>query len=484
MFFNVVSAKVIFIISTIAWFISVLLTDKYKHKYSRRYYSYLFASHAKATVIMAILLWITRAIAGSSVVPLYVLCVSFILFIAIDFIISLPRRSQVVDEASKNLQGGKDAEKPDDSGFNVLPFVDRTFIENNIPSDLDKFFVEFIKINLPEKIAGSGNVLVVDDVPCNNGIMHEYASILIGRKRINDVIRLNNFIKICAECVNKGGCLVIRYMPMENVLRNLKKRHQGPLYCLFYILHFIWYRAIPKIPLMEKLYFLPGLSWLDKAHLHLVKKRNRALAKAEVWGRLAFYGMRVLAESKGDGELYVIAQRVDGPIQDKVPSFYMIASLEKVGLDGKIMYSHKIRTMYPFSEFLQKRVFEDHGLATTGKFANDFRLTGYGKFLRKYWLDELPQIFDWLRGDVKLVGMRATSPQFLSLYPKELYDLYIQTKPGLIPPIFDENTTGFDQIVDIELEYLRNYQKHPIMTDIRYFWKTFSDIVLKGVRSK
>ena len=153
----------------------------------------------------------------------------------------------------------------------------------------------------------------------------------------------------------------------------------------------------------------------------------------------------VLAESKGDGELYIIAKRVTSPVQNKIPSFYFIASLEKVGLDGKIIHTHKIRTMYPFSEFLQKRIFEDHGLATTGKFANDFRLTEYGSFLRKYWLDELPQIFDWLRGDVKLVGMRATSPHFLSLYPKELYDLYIQIKPGLIPPIFDETTNGFDR---------------------------------------
>jgi lipopolysaccharide/colanic/teichoic acid biosynthesis glycosyltransferase len=162
----------------------------------------------------------------------------------------------------------------------------------------------------------------------------------------------------------------------------------------------------------------------------------------------------------------------------------MIAALEKVGLDGEIIRTHKIRTMFPFSEFLQKRIFEDHGLAATGKFADDFRLTEYGRFLRKYWLDELPQILDWLRGDVKLVGMRATSPHFLSLYPQKLYDLYIQIKPGLIPPIFDENTNGFDQIVEVELTYLQSYWEKPIRTDIRYFMQTFTDIVFRGIRSK
>ncbi len=80
---------------------------------------------------------------------------------------------------------------------------------------------------------------------------------------------------------------------------------------------------------------------------------------------------------------FIIAQRVATLFKTRLPSFYMIASLEKVGLDGKIIHTHKIRTMFPFSEFLQKRIFEDHGLAATGKFANDFRLTEYGRFLQK-----------------------------------------------------------------------------------------------------
>lgn len=208
------------------------------------------------------------------------------------------------------------------------------------------------------------------------------------------------------------------------------------------------------------------------------------LSKAEAWGRLSFYGMRVIAESEGDGEVYLVAQRVALPVQNKIPSYYPIVALEKVGLDGKIIRMHKIRTMHPFSEFLQKRIFEDHGLLSTGKFANDFRVAEIGKFLRKYWLDELPQIFDWLRGDVKLVGIRATSPHFLSLYPKEFYDLYIQIKPGLIPPIFSESTNSFKQIVEIEFTYLKSYWEHPIRTDIRYFIRTLIDIVFKGVRSK
>ena len=96
------------------------------------------------------------------------------------------------------------------------------------------------------------------------------------------------------------------------------------------------------------------------------------LSKVEVWGRLSYCGMRVIAESKGNGELYLIAQRVAFPVQNKRPSYYPIVALEKVGLGGEIIHTHKIRTMFPFSEFLQTRIFEDHGLAPTGKFAMIF----------------------------------------------------------------------------------------------------------------
>ena len=238
-----------------------------------------------------------------------------------------------------------------------------------------------------------------------------------------------------------------------------------------FLLHFIWYRAFPKIP------------WLNALYFSFTKGRNRVLSKVEIWGRLSYCGMKVIAESEGDGERYLIAQRVAVPVQNRKPTYYPIVSLEKVGLDGEVFHTHKIRTMFPFSEFLQKRIFEDHGLGSTGKFMNDFRLTEYGNFLRKYWLDELPGLFDWLRGDIKLVGIRATSRHYLGLYPNKFYDLYIQTKPGLVPPIFDESTNGFDQIVKVDLAYLERYRDQPFKTDVRYLVQTFTDIVFRGIRS-
>jgi lipopolysaccharide/colanic/teichoic acid biosynthesis glycosyltransferase len=484
--------EMIVLIITFAWILSVFLTDKYVHKYPQRYFTYLISSHLKAAILMALFLWLMGSIVGPMVAPLNVLWTGHIFFVLADFLASIPRQRDIPDKqfsVSDLLLDSEDVvdDRSFDSGYTNtdLSPIDTQTIVRQIQSDLDKTIVEFIEKNLPDLQVSNGDVLVLDDVTTTN---HKSKSapvgLLVGRTSLNDVHRLNMFLQFCVKRINMEGYFVVRYMPLENIVKNLKDRYTGLFYWAVVILHFIWYRAIPKIPWLDTLYFWRKISWLDTFILSITKRRNRALSKAEVWGRLSYYGMHVIAESRGDGEIYLIAQRVALPVQGKRPSFYPIVALEKVGLDGKIIRMHKIRTMFPFSEFLQKRIFEEHGLASTGKFANDFRLTGFGKFLRKFWLDEFPQIFDWLRGDVKLVGMRATSRHFLSLYPKELIDLYVQIKPGLIPPIFDESIDGFDQIVEVELTYLQRYWDQPFRTDVLYFFKTFTDIVFKGVRSK
>ena len=485
--------EIIVLINLFAWIVAVFLTDKYVHKYPQRYLSYLIASHLKAAIIMAIILWIMGRIAGISAAPHNVLWTGFLFFVFADALVSVPSYQDIplkisFDEFTGYSTKDTTPNRSSDSGYinKDQSVIDKQAIIEQIRPDLDKPIIDFIEDNLLCLHGASGGVMVVDDIINTTDVQNlpDSLGIIIGRTRINDVHRLNQFMEFCTEHIGMGGYLILRYIPLENVIRKMRIRYSGLFYWMAFISHFIWYRAIPKIPWLDRAYFFPKLSWLDDIHLSLVKKRNRPLSKAEVWGRLSFWGMRVLAESKGEGELYIIAQRITSPITNKIPSYYPIAALEKVGLDGKIIWTHKIRTMFPFSEFLQARIFEDHGLAPTGKFANDFRLTDYGKFLRKYWLDELPQIFDWLRGDIKLVGMRATSRHFLSLYPRTFLNLYVQIKPGLIPPIFNESTNGFEEIVEVEFTYLQRYWDHPFLTDIRCLIQTFADIVFKGVRSR
>ena len=484
--------EVIVSITIFAWLPAVFLTDKYVHKYPQRYFTYLIALHLKAAIIMAFVLWILGGIGGVLAAPHDVLWTGFIFFVFADGCVSAFRRGDILDR-QPSVVGAALATyvTPDDRSSDLeyanasVSSIDTHAIVSQIRSDVDKPMVEFIETNLRDLQGGAVDVLVLDDLTTTDDQAKSApVGLLVGRTRINDVRRLNQFLLFCSERITMGGYFVVRYMPIENATKDLKRRYTGLLYWTIYTLHLTWHGVFPKLPWLATLYFSSPMAWLDTLYFSSNKRRNRVLSKAEVWGRLSYCGMQVIAESKGDGDIFLIAQRVGCAVQNKRPSYYPIVALEKVGLDGEIIRMHKIRTMYPFSEFLQRRLFQDHGLTSTGKFANDFRLTAYGRFLRKYWLDELPQIFDWLRGDIKLVGIRATSRHFLSLYPREFIDLYVQIKPGLIPPIFDDSTNGFEQIIDVERAYLDRYWDQPFRTDVQYLIQTFTDIVFRGIRSK
>jgi lipopolysaccharide/colanic/teichoic acid biosynthesis glycosyltransferase len=140
--------------------------------------------------------------------------------------------------------------------------------------------------------------------------------------------------------------------------------------------------------------------------------------------------------------------------------------------------------MYPFSEFIQKDVFEENNLDASGKFLNDFRITSWGRILRKYFIDEIPQLYNWLRSDINLVGVRAISKHYYNLYPKDLQELRINFKPGLIPPYYADMPTTFDEIVESEVRYLQKKKEKPIITNMIYFVKALINIIFSGARSK
>jgi lipopolysaccharide/colanic/teichoic acid biosynthesis glycosyltransferase len=454
-----------------AWALSSALTDKYTHKYPRRYLPYLIASHLKAGISMALVLWVSGRIFGRGMAPPGVLWKGFLLFSTADALVSLFWR-RARPSSGAETPGTKPSPQNSNapSGYASMKTISGPW---EACSALDTALTEFIEKNLPDVKGRSCQVLLGKEARSADRRQSEPAAvgIVVSGIRLNDVRRLNKFFLSCAHRLQPGGYFAGRYLPLENAEIRLRRRYRGFFYVPAAALHFIWRRAFPKIPRLNGLYFF------------LTKGKNRVFSKTEIWGRLESCGMRVTNETAGEGEVRLLAQKVSDPVLYQRPSYYPLIALARVGLNETIIYAHKIRTMYPFSEFLQKRIYEVHSIRTTGKFAGDFRITRYGRFLRKYWLDEIPQIWDWWRGDIKFVGLRAMSWHYFSLYAKDFQDLYQKVKPGLIPPIFSESTTGFDQIVEVEQKYLESYLEHPARTDIRYFLSTIKDIFVKGVRS-
>jgi lipopolysaccharide/colanic/teichoic acid biosynthesis glycosyltransferase len=140
--------------------------------------------------------------------------------------------------------------------------------------------------------------------------------------------------------------------------------------------------------------------------------------------------------------------------------------------------------MHPYSEYLQAYIYERNSLQDGGKFNKDTRVTTLGRLMRKYWFDELPMIINLFQGDLKLVGVRPLSAHYFSLYSKELQELRIQFKPGLLPPFYADMPHTLPEIEGSEMRYLRACQNKGIfLTDLRYLFLILKNIFFKKARS-
>jgi lipopolysaccharide/colanic/teichoic acid biosynthesis glycosyltransferase len=305
----------------------------------------------------------------------------------------------------------------------------------------------------------------------SRSIIRNELSLLIVEKRLNDFSTLNKQLLNFHSSLKNGGLLVVSYHRIEDTDRMLREKFPSPFYQIIYPFHWIFFKVCSKIQ---------GLYQLQEV---LSRGKNKVFSWVEVSGRLAYAGFDTEAEFKVDGKQWIIARKVKTPSENPNPSYFIFIQLNRVTLFGNIIRINKLRSMYPYSEFLQKKIYEQNSLNNTGKFKDDPRITTQGRVFRKYWLDELPQFIDWLRGDIKLVGIRAMSQHFFSLYNEEYKELYYNVKPGIISPIFDEKTADFEEIQRVEYEYLKSYVQHPLKTDWKYFWITFLHII-RGVRSK
>lgn len=95
--------------------------------------------------------------------------------------------------------------------------------------------------------------------------------------------------------------------------------------------------------------------------------------------------------------------------------------------------------------------------ANVKKIVNDPRVTQLGRFLRRYSLDELPQFWNVLKGDMSVVGPRPAIPYEVEMY-KSWYFRRLETKPGLtgLWQVTARNSVGFDEMVKLDIKYIEN----------------------------
>lgn len=295
---------------------------------------------------------------------------------------------------------------------------------------------------------------------------------IVNLKRVNDIRFVNKFLEAVNTKMIKGGLFVGCVETKNQRKKRLLKKYPPVLNRLYYFLDFILKRVFPKFGPTKRIYFF------------LTRGQNRVLSKAEMFGRLYSCGFEIADEQVLDGYLYFVARKVGHPLYDMQPTYGPLVKLRRIGKGRKIIYVYKMRTMHPYAEYLQEYVYRMHDLQEGGKFKNDFRINTAGKFMRKFWLDELPMLINLLRGELKIVGVRPLSEHYFNLYDRELQTKRIKVKPGLVPPFYADMPKTLEEIQASEHKYLDAYLKHPLRTDWNYFWRALWNILFKKARSR
>ena len=170
----------------------------------------------------------------------------------------------------------------------------------------------------------------------------------------------------------------------------------------------------------------------------------------------------------------------------KGPIFY---TQERVGMDGRIFVVYKFRTMGVDADSeihreYQRKFIAGHAEANVGdamepayKLRDDPRITRVGRMLRRFSLDEVPQLFNVLRGDMSIVGPRPPIP-----YEVEAYELRhrkrLDMKPGLtgLWQVSGRNRLPFEEMVKLDLFYIENWS---LLFDLKIILRTVL-VMLRG----
>lgn len=206
-----------------------------------------------------------------------------------------------------------------------------------------------------------------------------------------------------------------------------------------------------------------GLSLLE---VEVAAPRPRLLAKALLDRVL---GVALLLAAAPVIAIAAVAVR----LTSSGPAFYRQS---RVGVDGERFSMWKLRSMYADADARRAALTADNeGAGVLFKMRRDPRVTPVGRVLRRFSLDELPQLFNVVRGDMSLVGPRPPLPQEVELYHDTVHRR-LRVKPGLtgLWQVSGRSDLPWDEAVRLDLRYVDNWS---LTMDLMILWKTARAVV-------
>lgn len=150
----------------------------------------------------------------------------------------------------------------------------------------------------------------------------------------------------------------------------------------------------------------------------------------------------------------------------------VIFSQERIGKDGITFKMYKFRSMVANAEELKGKLCHKNEMSgPMFKIKDDPRVTKIGKFIRKTSIDELPQLFNVLKGDMSLVGPRPSLPKEVEKFDNWMMTR-LEVKPGLTCywQVSGRNDIDFEDWMKLDIKYVR---ERNTLVDIKLIFKTF-----------
>ncbi|MBN2610586.1 MAG: sugar transferase [Bacteroidales bacterium] len=350
-------------------------------------------------------------------------------------------------------------------------FNNKNDLQKSIIRESDIFVYKYISTHLNLRKDFNYTIFSTDQKSYIENVDFNSIKAIINFKKINSLRNINEHFRSVNKLLPQGGIYIGRAETyLEKKLRIYKKygRQAGRI---IWISDFVLNRIIPRLNYIGNLYYF------------LTKGLYHTLSSAELLGRLVYSGFEIADYKIINKHFYFTAIKVSEPSYYKYPTFYPIIKLQRIGKDGKILGVYKFRTMHPYSEYLQDYVIKMNGYDDKGKPAHDFRSARWGKFFRRFWLDELPQLINVLKGEMKLVGLRPLSSVRYKQFPDDLKEERIKYKPGCVAPYVALNMPDDKENIQAERIYIKEFKLHPFRTDIKYLVKAIYNISTNKIRS-
>ena len=327
----------------------------------------------------------------------------------------------------------------------------------------------------PVLLMGSGKnaALILDHIKNDIGLNYQFIGYLKGQKCNNEIAKQLPCLGTFAEAAS-----VIQKTGVRKVLVVAPELAQSQMEDIIYKLQ----------PLVSSIGFIPDmgtmpLSTMDveslvDGHVVLFQMRNNLINRGNRILKFAFDWCLTLIGTICISPFFVIIAiwiyfDSPGPV---------IFKHRRVGKDGKEFDCYKFRSMCVDADRILKELLEKNPEARKEwekdfKLKEDPRITKSGAFLRKTSLDELPQIFNVLKGEMSLVGPRPIIRAEVPRYGKYISDYYM-VRPGItgLWQTSGRNDIDYNERIQMDTWYVRNWN---IWFDIVLLWRTFK-VVLAG----